>query len=350
MPLFNAIHTTALLLSQQPLLLLLLLLLLFVAAGSLAAAEDAPPNWHSVTWENDFIADDDSGYTNGIGYTWGYHSFGDMQQAPIPNWLKPLAQRLPGANNKHKKHVISYRIAQTMYTPQDIEIEDLIPDDRPYAGILSWKAGSHHVDHQRSQRYGLILGIVGPAAGAEYVQNTIHQLIGVNEAKGWDNQLHNEIIFSLTTEQLFRPNWVRLGRKLELDWLLATSGELGTIRSSLGAGIGLRLGRGLADNFSGASMMPARNPNPMAAAHKREWYGYLNLYSSYVFNDITIDGNTFKDSHSVTLKNEQLFAVLGVNYNNESWGAAFSIQDGSDQFKERDENTLFASFSYFWRW
>ena len=27
--------------------------------------------WFTFIWENDFIADDDSGYTNGLGFIWG---------------------------------------------------------------------------------------------------------------------------------------------------------------------------------------------------------------------------------------------------------------------------------------
>ena len=36
------------------------------------------------------------------------------------------------------------------------------------------------------------LGVIGPAAGGEFVQNNFHRLIGVARANGWANQLHNE--------------------------------------------------------------------------------------------------------------------------------------------------------------
>ncbi len=307
-------------------------------------SKDQTTAWHAVTWENDFIADDDSGYTNGIGYTWGYHSFGTMDQSPLPGFLKKMASPLPGYGINNKRHAISYRVAQAMFTPADIKTEELQPDDRPYAGLLLWQGTTHHLDEHVSQRYGLTLGVVGPASGAEYVQNAIHTLIGVNQAEGWDNQLANEPVFAIATEQLQRLHLGRLSKTIDYDWYLAGRGSLGTLKSELGAGLGFRFGHNLQSSFAGASIMPTRNPMTWHA--QGEWHGFINLYGRYVFNDITIDGNTFKDSHSVTLKHEQIFIVLGFSYNEEDWGLAFSLQDGSAQFTEKKENDLFGQLYF----
>ena len=326
------------------------MILLFVAGHSLGQTQEPGKTWHAVTWENDFIADDDSGYTNGIGYSWGYQGFGDMNQSPLPDWLQFIVKPLPGYQDTHKQHAISYRVAQAMFTPADIDTKELIEDDRPYAGLLLWRAATHHFDHNVSQRYDLTLGVVGPTSGAEHVQNAIHQLIGVSQAEGWDNQIGNELVFALSTEQLKRMHKGKLSEKLEYDWILAGRADAGTLHSELGIGLGFRFGRNLESSFAGAGIMPTRNPNPMTWSLKREWHGFINLYGSYVFNDITIDGNTFKDSHAVTLIHEQLFIVMGFSYSEEKWGTTFSIQDGSDTFEEKAENGLFASFTYNWHW
>lgn len=326
------------------------LLCLLIACSEACHGQDQSNLWHAVTWENDFIADDDSGYTNGIGYSWGYQGFGSMRRSPLPDWLKLIGSPLPAYNDPTKQHAISYRVAQAMFTPADIDVEELIVEDRPYAGLLLWRASTHHFDHQLSQRYGLTLGVVGPASGAEQVQNAIHQLIGVNQAEGWDHQLANELVFALSTEQLRRMHQGNLSQKIEYDWILAGRADAGTLHSELGIGLGFRFGRNLDSSFAGAGIMPTRNPNPMTWSLRREWHTFINLYASYVFNDITLDGNTFKDSHAVTLIHEQLFVVLGFSYSEQNWGTTLSIQDGSNSFEEADENGLFASFTYDWHW
>ncbi len=50
----------------------------------------------------------------------------------------------------------------------------------------------------------LDLGVIGPAAGGEFVQNNFHNLIGVDPAYGWGNQLHNEPTVGLTFERRWR--------------------------------------------------------------------------------------------------------------------------------------------------
>ena len=56
----------------------------------------------------------------------------------------------------------------------------------------------------RLDTIALDLGLVGPAAGGEFVQNNFHRLIGVPTANGWANQLHNEPTIGLTFERRWR--------------------------------------------------------------------------------------------------------------------------------------------------
>jgi len=314
-------------------------------------AEDGlDDRWISFTWENDFIADDDSGYTNGMGVSWGYGPFSDMADSDLPAWLQNMAIHLPGVNAPQKQHAVSYRIAQAMFTPEDIEAEELIEDDRPYAGLLLWHANLHSYDEQISDRYWLTLGVVGPASGAEEVQKFIHGVIGVNAPNGWDNQLENEVVFAASAERLWRLKTGVLGKNLEYDWVGISAGDLGTLRSEVGGGLGFRLGQGLNRSFAAASVIPGRNINPLSGSLKNEWHLFANLYGRYVFNDITIDGNTFEDSHSVTLKHEQLFFAIGGAYHSSDWGVVVSVQDGSQTFEEKKENSLFGSLSVTFRY
>ena len=67
----------------------------------------------------------------------------------------------------------------------------------------------------------LDLGVIGPAAGGEFVQNNFHRLIGVSPANGWANQLHNEPTIGLTFERRWRTGRAVLieNPKLEVDFI-----------------------------------------------------------------------------------------------------------------------------------
>ena len=72
---------------------------------------------------------------------------------------------------------------------------------------------------------------------------------------------------------------------------------------------------------------------------------FANVIARYVFNDITLDGNYFSNSHSVDLTNEQALVSAGFSWHNDEWGVVASIQDSTRTFEERKENTLFGSVS-----
>lgn len=306
--------------------------------------------WMNISWENDFIDDDDSGYTNGFGISWGKGFFNEFSDDNLPAWLNAIAQRLPYSNDAAFQHSVSYQLSQQMYTPDDINAEEVIEDDRPYAGVLLWSGHLHSFNSRFSNRYWMSLGAVGPISGAEYVQDAIHGIIGVNNPKGWDNQLDNEAVFLLANERLYRLKVGLLGRSgIEYDITGMSELMAGTLRSEVGAGFGFRIGQRLERSFPAASLIPGRNVNPLMASVESDWQVFVNFYGRYVFNDITLDGNYFSDSHSVTLTNEQAFVSLGAAWHGSNWGIVASVQDSTELYEERKENTLFGTFSVTWR-
>ncbi len=323
----------------------LIILAMFVCQPAIA-----DKNWQTVIFENDFIANDDSGYSHGMGFSWGKEPQSNINKLNLPDWLRNTAGYLPFSQSDSQNYTVSYLVAQAIFTPADIKTDELIEDDRPYAGLLLWQTNLQSFNETLSERWRLTLGIVGPLSGAAVVQKVIHKTISANEPQGWEHQLQNELVFTLSGEQVWRLQYGHLRRNLEYDWLGYSGGGLGTLRSELGAGIGFRLGRSLRQSFPSASTIPGRNISLPAAGPKNEWHLFLNVYARYVFNDITIDGNTFKESHSVDLTHEQLFVAIGGEFNTQNWGFTASVQDSSRQFEQYDENGLFANFSLTYRW
>ena len=320
------------------------LLLLASLAGGVRGDDVDYDRFLTLTWENDWTTSD-SGYSNGMGIGWGRGPFDRFDDAGLPGWLQATAGWLPYSRDPDFTHAVSYRVSQLMYTPEDIEVEELIEDDRPYAGVLLWTAYLHSWRERFSNRYWLSLGAVGPISGAEQVQELAHKVLGVNEARGWDNQLDNEPVFLLANERLYRLGDGQFDNGWEYDFIGMTELMAGTLRSEIGAGAGFRFGRSLQESFPAASLIPGRNINPLSASLRHEWHAFINVYVRYVFNDITLDGNYFSDSHSVELTNEQAFVAAGISWHNEKWGVVASVQDSTRTFEEREEVTVFGSVS-----
>ena len=326
---------------------LLFLGVLFLSSMTCVTASDT---WITLTWENDFLAHEDSGYSNGLGISWGYGPFGTLENGPLPGWLETTVSYFPDINSPKKTYEMSYRIAQIMFTPEDLRSNTLIEDDRPYVGLLLLQANLHSYEASVSDRYWLTLGMVGPVSGAEFVQTTIHKLIGVKKPDGWAHQLDNELVFDISAERLWRLDSANNGDLIEFDIVGISAGDIGTLRSEIGAGLGFRLGRALERSFLAALVIPGRNINPLAANLKNEWHLFANFYGRYVLNDIVLDGNTFRDSHSVNLIHEQALFAIGASYHRKFWGIVVSFQDGTHIFRGQEGSSSFSSFSYTYRW
>lgn len=265
-----------------------------------ARADEPPPanaGFWSIQLENDLWGSgDDRFYTHGTEI-----SYATTDTAP--SYLSELADWLPfhrtGGDSIH-----GFSVGQTIFTPEDIQRETLIEDDRPYAGWLYWEAGIAHVyqddgDRQRINGLVLTLGIVGPASGAEPVQRTIHKLVDADIPQGWDHQLHNELGVNLT----YIRKWRRLFKsESRRSFEVSHHGgfALGNVYTYASAGLMLRWGTGLRNDIGPPSInpgfpgVPAFRPGP-----ETNWYLYAGVEGRAMARNIFLDGNSFRDSHSV---------------------------------------------------
>ena len=91
----------------------------------------------------------------------------------------------------------AFAAGQLIFTPVDINPSALQVGDHPYAG---WLYGAPSLERRGRTSGGtdvleqirLGLGWVGPGALGGEAQNFIHRNFQINQAQGWDNQLHNE--------------------------------------------------------------------------------------------------------------------------------------------------------------
>ncbi len=304
-------------------------------------------NWFIVTWENDLFVFNDDGYTNGISVGWGHGPYDSFETLEIPKWIRALSGWTYINGSREKDYAISYLVAQAMYTPTDISDPDPILDDRPYAGTLTWEARIRSYDAKVADSLGLALGFVGPVSLAEQSQKFIHIITGSEEPQGWDNQIGNEPVFRISAEHINRLLVSNTEGRVEFDTNLYLNGGFGNLRSDVGAGLVFRIGTGLDQSFAYVNPAPARGVNTLAGGPSVgfEWQVAAGIYARYVFNDITINGNTFKDSLSAELEHDQYLVGLSMATSWRNWGFIFSVQRGTDTFVGQDTDGGFGTLS-----
>jgi len=322
----------------------LLLLLLFLAAGA-HAADERRDNWFTVTLENDLFVGKDTGYTNGFALSWAHAGFTEFSPDNMPRWLHYLSKNLYISTMPGKQRAVSYMIGQLMQAPSDLTIPTLIENEAPYVGLLFWSANLHAFDERVADRLSLTLGVVGPMSGAEQTQKWVHDITGADEPMGWDNQIENEPVFQVSAERLLRLAKFQTDKTVGMDVIGMGNGAVGTIESYLALGIGARLGHGLDRSFPTASFLPGRQVNPLAGSITGGWYVFANVQGRFVANDIGINGNTFKDSHSVPLEHWQAAATGGVAIGFKRWAFLFSVLVATDRYDGQPDTTRFGSLS-----
>jgi hypothetical protein len=206
-----------------------------------------------------------------------------------------------------------------MYTPNDKQRTDLIQDDRPYAGLLylglAWNRRLRPQDshYETLDSRELTLGVIGPWSLARQTQNLVHRARGFDRFYGWDHQLHNEPAFQLALERKFKRH---LDGAVQPGWhsnmISSYSVRVGNIETAASAGLELRTGWNIPNDFGSYPIRPSgENRPPSAAARLRTapphmigaprpgTHAFVNLEAKAVAWDFSLDGNLLGNSHRV---------------------------------------------------
>lgn len=285
------------------------------------ANEPLDDSWRlSVLEENDSIwSGTDKYYTQGLSFVVLGPAVEDGSAWDAPFDTFAGWGLLPSENGTSRRYEIL--LGQQIFTPADISQDNPDPDDRPYAGWFFGGLGLiQDTDHRRLDHFELLIGVVGPAAFAETTQNDWHQYIGVDDAFGWDHQLHNEPGLMLTYERKYRfatPTDDGFGA----DFIPEAGVTVGNVMTYAQIGGMLRIGRNLQADYGPARMRPSLSGTTYFT--EKDMVGRFGFYlfagaqGRAVARNIFLDGNTFRDSRSVD--SEALVADLtgGISF---FWG------------------------------
>ena len=269
----------------------------FAALGALPAAAQTPQQagiW-TLQGENASISTSsptDRYYVNGLHLGW------TSPEGGAPQSITNLGSILFGTGTTRA----SLGLTQQIFTPSDTKAINPPLDDEPYAGYLAINLGLTQDTPTTRSMLGLDLGLIGPAAGGEWVQNNFHSVIGQKGTHGWAYQLPTSPAIDLNAARIWRlPTGTFAG--LETDILPQISGMAGLTQDYLQPAIGFRIGSGLNSDY-GPPML-TQSPTGGDAYDQTQplaWYVFAGGGGKFVLHDTFLQGTMFRDSRSVPIE------------------------------------------------
>lgn len=249
---------------------------------------DARGTW-SFVWENDYFAQTDRNYTNGLRLAY--------LSAPRP--LDGLSSRIARALFRADDDAVvrrGFAIGQSIFTPEDTDAETAPPDQHPYAGWLYGEYSSVVEHDSHIDQVSLQLGVVGPSAGGEAVQNKWHRLIGGDPARGWDDQIDDEFGLALSYDRILRRIVEISSDGRQLDVTPSFGATAGNVRMNLRAGLNVRIGTDLQSDYGPPRIRPSlAGAGYFAPQNAFSWYVFAGAEARIVAHDIFLDGSLFRD-------------------------------------------------------
>ena len=263
-------------------------------AHAQTAAPVPPPDPATIITlqtENDVVGRTDRNYTAGLrlGIT--------LPTGLMPDFVSELGRSVIGDGQQR----ISLDVAQALFTPRNTNLVTPNPNDRPYAAILTAQLNLVQDTDNARTILGLGLGVLGPAALGEELQNGFHNLIGENTAKGWGAQVRNMPVVQLTAARIWRLPVLGNALPIQMDLLPSVAGAVGTWRDYARVGLQLRIGQGLDSDFGTSRISPGlTGADAYTPTRGFVWYVFAGADGQAVAWDATLDGNPFRSGPHVS--------------------------------------------------
>lgn len=234
-------------------------------------------------------------------------------------------------------------VAQEMYTPKNKFAKETGENDYPYAGYLYLALGFSHRNESTSESFKLHVGVVGPAALAQYTQDFIHTAFGLGSKLPWESQLSNEPIFNLNY-QLTKKYYIFNTRYFSSDILPSISAALGNAHIYVAAGARLRVGYNLDADFGVSKINHAIN-SPPPHSDKLSIYAFGGAGGQFVIHNIFINGNTLQKGTNLEITRFLYEIEAGVAIAYKGFRASYTFSHRSKEFKDQANFMNFSSIA-----
>ncbi len=210
-----------------------------------------------------------------------------------------------------------WRIGQELYTASNTQLtpEQIVPNDRPYAGWL-YVGGFKQTTRAdgSSRKWGVDLGCLGHCAGGEWAQKTMHRILDQALPQGWAKQVRNEVGVVLSAEHNFAP-W-HVAPRVTLT--PALHGRFGNIYTDASAALLLKIGE------------------QEKARGESDLHGFFRLEGRGVGYNATLQGGYFSNNNPHTVNPRRLVAEaeIGFVWRHAPFALLFSITRRSNEIRD----------------
>lgn len=336
-----------------------LLLIILYAPPLQALAEtkdDSLFQMFTLYFENDAFFGTDYFYTNGIKFAW---TSGDLKKSKSDSllnaWTCSLGGLLPLVGAPGFKRSLSLAVGQNMYTPEDTQDSELIENSRPYAGLTYFEIGISGRNSLEINSWEVVLGMVGPHSYAGDTQKAVHNWNGWDAPNGWDHQLKDEPILNLFFTQRRKILNGAPGGQWGCDIIPSWGGGVGNLYTGAQAGVQIRLGWNLPNDFGTSMIRPGSNTNtPMdedgrmisGRPHRFGVHLFAGADGFYCLRNMTLDGNTFQESHSIPKEPFVASFMAGLGVTISRCKISFAHVYQTKEFKQQKDQEQFGSITF----
>lgn len=239
-----------------------------------------------------------------------------------------------------------FSVTQEINTPSDTSTPNPSLDDQPYSGALYLGWGFGGILDRGGRKDCLYsveakLGVIGPSAGGETIQNKFHDLIGTPAAAGWGTQVPDEPLLNVDGEfrRRFDLDPAGKGRR---DLIARGVLELGTMRTEALLGAQLRWGSNLDGSWGHSYIRHSNGFDPIdglkgsAADKPAAYWVFADAQLEVVVRNYAVDGTNFRDSRGVTRSPVVLQCALGATFQLSSWSATYFLAMRTKEFETQD--------------
>lgn len=244
-----------------------------------------------------------------------------------------------------------FSLTQEINTPSDTASPNPSLDDMPYSGALYVGWGYGAILDRGGRRDCLFsveakLGVIGPSAGGETIQNKFHALIGTPAAAGWGTQVPDEPLLNIDGEfrRRFDLDPAGKGRR---DLIARGVVELGTMRTEVLVGAQLRWGLNLDDSWGHSFIRHSNGYEPIVALVTTDerpdfsYWAFVDAQLEVVARNYAVDGTNFRDSRGVIRLPVVLQCSVGSTFRLRGFSATYFLAIRTKEFETQDEAHFF---------
>lgn len=202
-------------------------------------------------------------------------------------------------NQNIEKKIFEWQIGHEMFTPISPIVKFISKHDRPFAAHLFTGFNiKRALKNNTIINTSIKIGVLGPKALGDELQNAIHSLYGFREVTGWKHQIKGA--FSVN----FGAEYMRFLGKDETNTLDATwvnSTSVGTVYTHVSTGLHLRFGFLPLQNITNSiAFNTLLNNKATLYNNNAESFLYFKPTIRYAFYDATIQGSFLNSTSEVT--------------------------------------------------